>query len=117
MRTHGKISTYANGCRCEDCRRASREASRKRRRAARQQPCRALAHVDVDWTAAACAGLDPDPFHPRRGENAAAAKTICRACPIQADCLAWALANHERHGIWGGRSERERRRLLQETSL
>lgn len=110
MKTCGRISTYQAGCRCDDCRRiANEKRTAARRRARAVSPTRPL----VDWAAAACAGLDPDLFHPGRGENATPAKTVCRACPVQADCLAWALANHEHHGIWGGRSERERRRLLE----
>ena len=64
------------------------------------------------WQAvAACRGLDPDLFYIDRGESTAEAKTVCASCPVIAQCLDFALANHEKFGIWGGRSERERRRL------
>lgn len=59
----------------------------------------------------ACAGLDPELFHPGRGESTGPAKTVCRSCGVRVDCLEWALANREVHGIWGGTSERERRRV------
>lgn len=39
------------------------------------------------------------------------AKLICHSCPVEATCLEWALRNHEKFGVWGGTSERERRRL------
>jgi len=58
---------------------------------------------------AVCAGMDPALFYPERGEDVAQAKAICATCPVKAECLAYNL--HEKHGIWGGTSERERRRL------
>lgn len=67
-----------------------------------------------DWKmGAACLGVDPDLFFPERGENAdnAEAKRICRSCPVQVECLDYALENREIYGIWGGTSERERRRI------
>lgn len=61
-----------------------------------------------------CAGLDPEMFHPRRGEGEEAAKAICAQCPVQAECLEYALANVMRVGVWGGASERERRMIRRE---
>lgn len=58
----------------------------------------------------ACRGEDQNLFYPQLGESAAPAKALCSECPVKAECLAWALA-HEKQGIWGGTSERERRRL------
>ena len=55
-------------------------------------------------TRAACRGHDPAIFFPDRGETQAEAKRICMSCPVRVDCLEWALANHERFGIWGGES-------------
>lgn len=63
---------------------------------------------------AACRGWpDPNVFFPGRGDMHAVltAKAICNDCSIRADCLEWALDNSERWGIWGGASERERRRI------
>lgn len=62
---------------------------------------------------AACVGADPELFFPARGktDDVAVAKAICRSCPVSTDCLEHALVNGERHGVWGGKSERERRRL------
>lgn len=59
----------------------------------------------------ACVGLDPDMFFPERGASTREAKAVCADCPVEGLCLAWALANGERFGIWGGKSERERRRI------
>jgi WhiB family transcriptional regulator, redox-sensing transcriptional regulator len=63
---------------------------------------------------AACRDLETDRFYPEKGANehtTAAAKRICAGCPVTAECLAYALERDERFGIWGGLSERERRRL------
>jgi WhiB family redox-sensing transcriptional regulator len=60
---------------------------------------------------ALCAETWPDAFFPEKGESATPAKRVCRACPVQAQCLEFALGNDERTGVWGGLSERERRRL------
>lgn len=68
--------------------------------------------VDLSWQAQAnCVGVDPDIFFPERGASTKEAKAICAACSVREDCLEYALANGEKFGIWGGTSERERRRL------
>lgn len=61
---------------------------------------------------AACRGVDPDIFYPVTDEDAEDAKAICRACPVQEACLEWALRVREKDGVWGGATERERRRIL-----
>ena len=64
------------------------------------------------WQAQAnCMGVDPDLFFPERGASTREAKEVCRGCVVREDCLEYALANGEKFGIWGGMSERERRRL------
>lgn len=60
-------------------------------------------------TEANCRGLDAELFHPERGGDVTGAKTVCLNCPVTEECLAYALVNFEKHGIWGGLSERERR--------
>jgi len=63
------------------------------------------------WMAdAACRGVDPDLFYPTRHGSAHEAKEVCRGCPVRADCLQHALAYGEKHGIWGGLSEKQRRK-------
>lgn len=60
---------------------------------------------------ALCSQTDPEAFFPEKGGSTREAKTICAECEVRAECLEYALANDERFGIWGGLSERERRRL------
>lgn len=63
-----------------------------------------------EWFAhAACTGVDPELFHPSRGESTAEAKAICRRCGIRSACLEWAMATHQQFGIWGGLSEQQRK--------
>ena len=58
-----------------------------------------------------CAQTDPEAFFPEKGGSTREAKRICQGCEVKDRCLEYALANDERFGIWGGLSERERRRL------
>ena len=60
---------------------------------------------------ALCAQTDPEAFFPEKGGSTREAKRVCRGCEVRAECLEYALAHDERFGIWGGLSERERRRL------
>ncbi len=60
---------------------------------------------------ALCAQTDPEAFFPEKGGSTREAKRICSGCDVRAECLDYALAHDERFGIWGGLSERERRRL------
>ena len=64
------------------------------------------------WASKAkCLQAEPDTFFPEKGGSTREAKRICSGCPVREECLEYALANDERFGIWGGMSERERRRL------
>jgi WhiB family redox-sensing transcriptional regulator len=58
-----------------------------------------------------CAQTDPEAFFPEKGGSTRDAKKICSACEVKSQCLEYALGNDERFGIWGGLSERERRKL------
>ncbi len=58
-----------------------------------------------------CAQTDPEAFFPEKGGSTRDAKKICGSCEVRTQCLKYALANDERFGIWGGLSERERRKL------
>ncbi len=60
---------------------------------------------------ALCAETDPEAFFPEKGGSTREAKRVCAGCPVRLQCLEYALDNDERFGIWGGLSERERRRL------
>jgi WhiB family redox-sensing transcriptional regulator len=73
-----------------------------------------------EWMAeAACRGLDPDLFFPPRGDVAVSseARAICNGigerppCPVRSECLDYALENRIHAGVWGGTSDRERRRI------
>lgn len=65
-----------------------------------------------DWADyALCAQTDPELFFPEKGGSTGGAKRVCLACPVRDDCLEYALDNDERFGIWGGLSERERRKV------
>jgi WhiB family redox-sensing transcriptional regulator len=81
-------------------------------------PARPRRRRDVEaaqsWTrSAACAGTDPELFFPASSRQPATeAKRICAACPVQTECLQYSLANEEEFGVWGGLTEKERRRLL-----
>ena len=74
-----------------------------------QQP---EASTESSWQDFAnCLGVDPDLFFPERGASTKEAKEVCRGCVVREDCLEYALSNSEKFGIWGGMSERERRRI------
>jgi WhiB family redox-sensing transcriptional regulator len=59
-----------------------------------------------------CKDVDPNVFFPGRGESHEQAQSICQACPAREACLEYAIGNKIEHGIWGGASERERRRIV-----
>ncbi|KAB1924711.1 MAG: WhiB family transcriptional regulator [Corynebacterium sp.] len=68
--------------------------------------------AEQEWQEQAlCAQTDPEAFFPEKGGSTREAKRICQACAVRDECLEYALLNDERFGIWGGLSERERRRL------
>ena len=70
---------------------------------------------EIGWQdQALCAQTDPEAFFPEKGGSTREAKKVCRSCDVRAECLEYALENDERFGIWGGMSERERRRLKRE---
>ena len=73
---------------------------------------------DKRWQERAnCLGVDPDLFFPERGASTREAKEVCRGCVVRGECLEFALANGEKFGIWGGMSERERRRIRRQRAL
>jgi WhiB family redox-sensing transcriptional regulator len=68
--------------------------------------------VAMSWQERAlCAQTDPEAFFPEKGGSTREAKRICQGCEVRSECLEYALAHDERFGIWGGLSERERRKL------
>ncbi len=72
----------------------------------------AIDETPLDWQERAlCAQTDPEAFFPEKGGSTREAKKVCTGCEVRDECLEYALANDERFGIWGGLSERERRKL------
>ena len=82
-----------------------------------------LIQLEVDSTdrrwqeRANCLGVDPDLFFPERGASTKEAKSVCGGCEVQPECLEYALRHGEKFGIWGGMSERERRRIRRQRAL
>lgn len=69
--------------------------------------------MDTEWMERGnCKEHPPSVFFPSDGVGVEVARRICATCPVQAACLEYALRNRIDHGVWGGASERERRRLL-----
>jgi WhiB family redox-sensing transcriptional regulator len=69
--------------------------------------------VTMSWREwARCKGVDPEIFYPPEEDDALEAKEICAGCPVQEVCLDYALTRREKLGVWGGMTERERRRML-----
>lgn len=66
---------------------------------------------------AACRDADPALFFPERGESSREAKQVCLSCPVRLECLEYALANGEKFGVWGGKSDKERRRLRRQRRI
>ena len=80
-------------------------------------PARAVTGGALWQDQANCLGVDPDLFFPERGASTREAKEVCRGCVVREACLEYALTNGEKFGIWGGMSERERRRLRRARAL
>lgn len=98
-------------CPCERCRGHYRTLRIKN-----QQRFTTRRHIptsdEPDWMDQAnCRGMDPDVWFPARGESLARQRAICAACTVRDQCLEYALAHGMNHGVWGGQSERERRRI------
>ena len=67
---------------------------------------------DHGWQEQAnCLGVDPDLFFPERGASTGKRRRYVRGCVVREECLEFTLRNGEKFGIWGGLSERERRRI------
>jgi WhiB family redox-sensing transcriptional regulator len=62
----------------------------------------------------ACRGLEPSIFYPDEDDNAEDAKDICQQCSVRVACLEFALSAREKQGVWGGATERERRRMIRQ---
>ncbi|HEX4978793.1 MAG TPA: WhiB family transcriptional regulator [Acidimicrobiales bacterium] len=74
--------------------------------------------MSTEWMAEGnCREHPPDTFFPSDGVGVEVARRICATCPVKGPCLEYALRNRIDHGVWGGASERERRRILRDRRL
>ena len=74
--------------------------------------------VEANWMAQGnCAESDPNVFFPSDGAGVEIARRVCTDCPVKSPCLEYALINRIDHGVWGGTSERERRRIARARRL
>ena len=71
--------------------------------------------MDADWMQRGlCRDIAPSVFFPSDGVGVDVARAICANCPVTRPCLEYALENKIDHGVWGGCSERERRRIARQ---
>ena len=71
-----------------------------------------------DWQSeGACKGVEPDLFFTERGVSNQTAKAMCGLCVIKVECLDYAVTNNEAYGVWGGKSERERRKIRRQQNV
>lgn len=104
----GKATIYANLERARDPRPVEPAPQQVR------PPTATFEFTPQPWAGSSlCTSVDPEIFYPEKRSSAQAqrAKKICSRCEVRTACLEYALATGERYGIWGGTSERERRRL------
>lgn len=74
--------------------------------------------MDTEWMSEGnCRNEPPSRFFPSDGVGVDAARQLCATCPVKSMCLEYALRNKIDHGVWGGTSERERRRILRQRRL
>ncbi len=74
--------------------------------------------MDTEWMSEGnCRNEPPSRFFPSDGVGVDAARQLCATCPVKSACLEYALRNKIDHGVWGGTSERERRRILRQRRL
>lgn len=66
------------------------------------------------WNLGACRGLDAAIFYPDDETEALAAKNVCDECAVRVACLDHALTAREKSGVWGGATERDRRRMIRQ---
>lgn len=70
---------------------------------------------DLEWQEdARCREVDPEVWFPEKGQSSRPAKEICASCRVRVQCLEYALATNERYGVWGGKTDQERRQIRQQ---
>lgn len=120
---HG-LDAYRRGrCRCPICRAANTARVARNRRGIPDLPtAQQISLAAVPWPGpwaltGACRTRDPAEFFPVRGDDTRAAKACCRTCPVLIECRTYGLDYPSLKGIWGGLSERQRRRIRRATRL
>ena len=74
--------------------------------------------METEWMPQGrCREIPPGTFFPSDGVGVEVARRICAECPVKEPCLEYALLHRIDHGVWGGASERERRRILRQRRL
>lgn len=74
-----------------------------------------MSSKEIQWRQlGACRGLDPTIFYPDDEDDATEAKEVCAECGVRVACLEYALSVREKAGVWGGATERERRRMIRQ---
>lgn len=74
--------------------------------------------MDTEWMRAGkCREVHPAVFFPSDGVGVEVARKLCADCPVKEPCLEYAITNRIDHGVWGGASERERRRIMRQRRL
>ena len=74
-----------------------------------------MAIADVAWRSnGACQGLDAEIFYPENEDHADFALSVCEQCAVRIACLDYALDTREQHGVWGGATARDRRKILRQ---
>ncbi len=110
MNAHGSGASSARAAVCDDGRARSENEAGRDRGGAEFHLTRSEDHIP--WCEEArCRAYDPEIFFPEKGESPRRAKHICSLCPVRLECLNYALRHDLRYGVWGGLSDRERRRL------
>jgi WhiB family redox-sensing transcriptional regulator len=72
---------------------------------------------DRPWALdSACRGLDSSMFFPGHDGDSEPALLVCSGCAVRDECLDFALETRQRYGIWGGTTERQRRRMMRQTA-
>lgn len=114
-RKHGTLPMAREGCQCDPCVDALlRERSRHQNTRPAMAQMTKLVREEPWMADARCKGMNPEWWHPLKGEPVDEQKAVCKACPVRSDCLEYAMYYHLGHGIWGGTSERERRVIRKE---
>lgn len=120
---HGLKAYRAGLCKCSTCRAGNTARVQRSRRGVPDVPtAQRVSLADVPWPGlwsenGACRTRDPGEFFPIRGVDTRPAKALCETCPVLLECRGYGLTYPSLKGLWGGLSERQRRRIRRATKL